>query len=83
MHSFRAGLRGTVAENRSKIQKFGGSSLADAACFRLVAGIILDNPETRHGVLVSAMGGMTDAHIHLPVIAERDDHTNPTEYDKE
>ena len=82
MHAFRAGLRGTVAENRWKIHKFGGSSLADAACFRRVAGIILDMPESRVGVVVSAMGGMTDALIHLAVLAERDDESYAAELDK-
>jgi len=62
-----------VAETRWKIHKFGGSSLADADCFRRVAGIILDTDESRSGVVVSAMGGMTDALIDLAVLAERDD----------
>jgi len=55
------------------MHKFGGSSLADADCFRRVAGIILDNDDSRLGVVVSAMGGMTDALIDLAVLAERDD----------
>ena len=61
-----------MTDNRWKIHKFGGSSLADAACFRRVAGIILELPDTRLGVVVSAMGGMTDALINLAVLAERD-----------
>ena len=64
-----------MAENRWKIHKFGGSSLADAACFRRVAGILLDYADTRIGVVVSAMGGMTDALIQLAVLAEQDDHS--------
>jgi len=55
------------------MHKFGGSSLADADCFRRVAGIILDRADSRMGVVVSAMGGMTDALIDLAVLAERDD----------
>ena len=55
------------------MHKFGGTSLANADCFRRVAGIILDNDESRLGVVVSAMGGMTDALIELAVLAERDD----------
>ncbi|MGI9222599.1 MAG: hypothetical protein ACR2QS_16345, partial [Woeseiaceae bacterium] len=43
-----------------KIHKFGGSSLADAACFRRVARIVLSMPHERTGVVVSAMGGMTN-----------------------
>ncbi len=59
--------------NRWKIHKFGGSSLADAACFRRVAGILLAFDDSRTGVVVSAMGGMTDALIDLAVLAEQDD----------
>jgi len=70
-----------VAENRWKIHKFGGSSLADAECFRRVAGIVLGMPDHRVGVVVSAMGGMTDALINLAVLAERDDDTYDTELD--
>jgi aspartokinase/homoserine dehydrogenase 1 len=64
---------GKLAENRWKIHKFGGSSLADAACFRRVAGIVTALPEKRLGVVVSAMGGMTDALLNLATLAERDD----------
>ena len=56
-----------------KIHKFGGSSLGDAACFRRVAGILLDHDDARMGVVVSAMGGMTDALLNLVMLAERDD----------
>jgi aspartokinase/homoserine dehydrogenase 1 len=62
-----------VAENCWKIHKFGGSSLADADCFRRVAAIILAYDDRRIGVVVSAMGGMTDALINLAITAERDD----------
>ena len=62
-----------MAENRWKIHKFGGSSLADADCFRRVAGLVLDYDDARLGVVVSAMGGMTDALIHLAVLAEQAD----------
>jgi len=57
------------------IHKFGGSSLGDADCFRRVAGILLERTDKRVGVVVSAMGGMTDALLHLAVLAERDDDT--------
>ena len=56
-----------------KIHKFGGSSLADAACFRRVGGLLLDYRDERIGVVVSAMGGMTDALLNLVTLAERDD----------
>ncbi len=61
-----------MVEKRWKIHKFGGSSLADASCFRRVAGLVLDYDEPRIGVVVSAMGGMTDALINLAVLAEQD-----------
>ena len=64
---------GEVAEKRWKIHKFGGSSLADADCFRRVAGIVMDQPDARLGVVVSAMGGMTDALLNLAALAEQDD----------
>ncbi|MBT8083194.1 MAG: bifunctional aspartate kinase/homoserine dehydrogenase I [Gammaproteobacteria bacterium] len=63
----------SVSDKRWKIHKFGGSSLADADCFRRVAGIVRDLPGERLGVVVSAMGGMTDALIDLAVLAERVD----------
>ena len=62
-----------MAGKRWKIHKFGGSSLADATCFRRVAGILLAYDDSRLGVVVSAMGGMTDALINLAVLAEQDD----------
>ncbi len=62
-----------MAENPWKIHKFGGSSLADATCFRRVAGILLDYDDPRIGVVVSAMGGMTDALLELVTHAEQDD----------
>ena len=62
-----------MANKRWKIHKFGGSSLADTACFRRVAGIILACEDSRMGIVVSAMGGMTDALIDLAVLAEQDD----------
>jgi aspartokinase/homoserine dehydrogenase 1 len=62
-----------VAHTRWKIHKFGGSSLADADCFRRVAAILADQPDGSIGVIVSAMGGMTDALLQLAALAERDD----------
>jgi len=55
------------------LHKFGGSSLADAECFDRVANLLLDTSDTRAGVVVSAMAGMTDALLHLAVLAEQDD----------
>ncbi len=54
-----------------RIHKFGGSSLADAHCFQRVAGLMLEAHGERIGVVVSAMGGMTDALLGLVAHAER------------
>jgi aspartokinase/homoserine dehydrogenase 1 len=62
-----------LAQNSWKIHKFGGSSLADADCFRRVAAILTDQPEACVGAVVSAMGGMTNKLLQLAVLAERDD----------
>ena len=62
-----------MADTRWKIHKFGGSSLADADCFRRVAALILNYTDARIGVVVSAMGGMTDVLINLAILAEQDD----------
>lgn len=59
--------------SRWKIHKFGGSSLSDADCFRRVAGLMLDCPDTRIGVVVSAIRGMTDELLNLVMLAERED----------
>ncbi len=61
-----------MVEQRWKIHKFGGSSLADEDCFRRVASLLLQQTDARIGVVVSAMGGMTDALLQLAVLAERD-----------
>lgn len=53
-----------------KVHKFGGSSLADAACFRNVAEILLAQPDARIGVVVSAIRGMTDQLLALVESAE-------------
>ncbi|MGB5346383.1 MAG: hypothetical protein WBN23_09485, partial [Woeseia sp.] len=56
-----------------KMHKFGGSSLYDADCFKRVAEIIAKESVARTGVVVSAMGGVTDRLLRLTVLAERDD----------
>lgn len=56
-----------------KMHKFGGSSLYDADCFRRAADIVRSQPGNRIGVVVSAMGGITDRLLRLSVLAERDD----------
>ena len=67
-----------MTSDRWKIHKFGGSSLADADCFNRVAGLMTERPGERIGVVVSAMGGMTDALLNLASQAERDDSTFET-----
>ncbi|MDJ0812536.1 MAG: bifunctional aspartate kinase/homoserine dehydrogenase I [Woeseiaceae bacterium] len=66
-------------DTRWKIHKFGGSSLADAGCFRRVARLMLEADAARVGVVVSAMGGMTDALLNLVMLAERDDDSFETD----
>lgn len=64
------------------IHKFGGSSLADAACFERVAGIIAEQPAGRLGIVVSAMRGTTDALLRLSALAERADERFATELEE-
>jgi aspartokinase/homoserine dehydrogenase 1 len=59
------------------VHKFGGSSLADAACFRRVAGIVVDQPAGPLGIVVSAIGGMTDALLDLIAKASTDQDAAP------
>ncbi len=47
------------------IHKFGGTSLADAACFRRVADIIVSQPAGNLAVVVSAIDGVTDLLLGL------------------
>jgi aspartate kinase len=49
------------------VQKYGGSSVADAACMKRVAGRIRDSREAGHDVVVvvSAMGDTTDNLVDL------------------
>lgn len=62
-----------MAVNKWKIHKFGGSSLANAACYQRVAEIISSLPQTPTGVVVSAMGGMTNSLLALVDLAEQGD----------
>jgi aspartokinase/homoserine dehydrogenase 1 len=56
---------------RLAAHKFGGSSLADADCFRRVAAILRAQPEPHQLVVASAMRGTTDALIALADAAAR------------
>ena len=59
-----------MSGSRFKIHKFGGSSLADAECIARVGRIVGAMPDARIGVVVSAMGGMTDQLLGLCPLAE-------------
>ena len=52
------------------VHKFGGSSVADAACFRRVADIIEASDHAREAVVLSACRGVTDSLLGLVVLAE-------------
>ena len=55
------------------VHKFGGSSVADASCFRRVADIIESSANPREAVVLSACRGVTDALLGLVTLAERPD----------
>ncbi len=65
-----------------KFHKFGGSSLFDADCFKCVAAIIQEQTADQVGVVVSAMGGMTDRLLRLASKAESDDSSFQAELDE-
>jgi aspartokinase/homoserine dehydrogenase 1 len=56
-----------------KVHKFGGSSVADAACMERVADIIEADPASRKAVVLSACRGVTDALLTLVSLAEKQD----------
>ncbi len=55
------------------VHKFGGSSVADAGCFRRVADIVEASPNPRKAVVLSACRGVTDALLGLVTLAEKPD----------
>jgi bifunctional aspartokinase / homoserine dehydrogenase 1 len=57
------------------VHKFGGSSVADADCFRRVADIVESQPTRRLGVVLSACRGVTDALLRIVSLAERQDES--------
>src|SRR5215475_1662130 len=61
------------------VHKFGGSSVADADCFRRVAAILDSLPAPRLGVVLSACRGVTDALLRLVSLAERQDDSYRSE----
>ena len=54
-----------------RVHKFGGSSVADAACMERVARILEDDPRRRVAAVLSACRGVTDALLELVTAAER------------
>jgi aspartokinase/homoserine dehydrogenase 1 len=55
------------------VHKFGGSSVADAECFKRVANILEELPAGRLGVVLSACRGVTDGLLGLVARAEAQD----------
>jgi aspartokinase/homoserine dehydrogenase 1 len=53
------------------VHKFGGTSVADAACFRRVAGLVAARADQNLAVVVSAMRGITDQLLGLVELASR------------
>jgi len=64
------------------VHKFGGSSVADADCFRRVADIIESQPPGRLGVVLSASRGVTDGLLKLITLAEQQDESYRAELAK-
>ena len=60
------------------VHKFGGTSVADASCVRLVARIIAGETRGNLGVVVSAMKGVTDDLLGLVDKAARREPVEPT-----
>jgi aspartokinase/homoserine dehydrogenase 1 len=58
------------ADNQWHVHKFGGTSVADADCFRRVVSLMQQQPGLRQVVVASAMGGMTNALLALVADAE-------------
>ena len=55
------------------VHKFGGSSVADAACFRRVAEIVEASANPREAIVLSACRGVTDCLLQLINLAEQTD----------
>jgi aspartokinase/homoserine dehydrogenase 1 len=64
------------------VHKFGGSSVADAECFRRVAEIIESQPPGPQGIVLSACRGVTDALLRLVALAEQQDESYRAELAK-
>jgi len=62
-----------MSSERWWVHKFGGSSVANADCFRRVAAIIEKDRHPRVAVVLSACRGVTDQLLGLVAAAERRD----------
>jgi bifunctional aspartokinase / homoserine dehydrogenase 1 len=60
-------------KDKWRVHKFGGSSVADAACMERVARILESDPAERLGVVLSACRGVTDVLLNLVAAAENQD----------
>src|SRR5438067_73106 len=56
-----------------RVHKFGGSSVADAACMQRVGRILEDETSSRLAVVLSACRGVTDALLGLLTASEKQD----------
>src|SRR5580704_11943482 len=56
--------------NKWVVHKFGGSSVADAACFRQVAEIVEASSNPREAIVLSACRGVTDSLLELVTLAQ-------------
>ena len=54
------------------VHKFGGTSLADAECFRRVGDIVASWPAPRRAIIVSAMSGVTNGLLRAVELAGTD-----------
>jgi bifunctional aspartokinase / homoserine dehydrogenase 1 len=59
------------------VHKFGGSSVADADCFRRVATIVEADPHAERAVVLSACRGVTDSLLELVRLARARDGALP------
>jgi aspartokinase/homoserine dehydrogenase 1 len=59
--------------DRWRVHKFGGSSVADAACMQRVGRILEDETSSRLAVVLSACRGVTDALLGLVRASEEQD----------
>ncbi|HKE43592.1 MAG TPA: bifunctional aspartate kinase/homoserine dehydrogenase I [Steroidobacteraceae bacterium] len=61
-----------MTETAWTVHKFGGSSVADADCFRRVARIV-EQAGQRQAIVLSACRGVTDALLNVVALAEHQD----------